>query len=107
MEFKQYDIYWVDLNPAFGLEMNKVRPCVIITPNEINRNIDTIIIAPVSSKGQKLPTRLPILIEGKKSYLVMHQLRAIDKKRIKGFIGTLTYNEISKTKLVLREMLID
>lgn len=107
MELKQYDIYWVDLNPTVGLEMNKIRPCVIVTPAEINRNIDTIIIAPISTKGQKLPTRLPITLGGKKSFVVLHQLRAIDKKRIKGFVGSLTFNEVYKVKQILREMLVD
>jgi len=107
LKIKQYDIFWVDLNPTIGVEINKVRPCVIVSPDEINRNVDTIIVAPISSKGTSLPTRLKIQSGNKKQFVVLHQIRAIDKRRLKQYIGALHFNEIYKLKQIIREMLVD
>ncbi|MCL4377065.1 MAG: type II toxin-antitoxin system PemK/MazF family toxin [Actinobacteria bacterium] len=107
MVINQYEIYWVDLNPTVGREIKKVRPCVILSPNEMNFNIGTIIIAPMTTKSRNYPTRIKIDFEGKTGWIVLDQLRTIDKIRLKEKAGSLEEIEIIKIKNILKEMLVD
>jgi len=103
----QYEIFWVNLDPTIGHEIKKIRPCVIISPDEMNNNIDTVIIAPITSKSKNYPTRLKISLEKKDGWIVLDQIRTIDKQRLKDKLGKLEESETLKIKNVLKKMLVD
>jgi len=103
MTAKQYEIYWVDLNPTCGSEMNKIRPCVIVSPDDMNKYLNTVIIAPITSTERIYAFRVKCDI----GYVALDQLRTIDKTRIKDFIQILTTNQILEVKQILQEMLVE
>jgi mRNA interferase MazF len=107
MVINQYDVFWVDLNPTIGHEIKKVRPCIIISPNEMNSNIDTVIIAPMTTKSRNYPTRIKIDFNKKTGWVVLDQIRTIDKIRLKEKAGHLREEEIVNIKDILKEMLVD
>ncbi len=107
MVIHQYDIFWIDLNSTMGHEINKVRPCVVLSPDEMNFNIDTIIIAPMTKKSRNYPTRIKIEFEKKTGCIVLDQIRVIDKIRLKEKSGHLKEKEILEVKNILKEMLVD
>lgn len=107
MVINQYEIFWVNLDPTIGHEIKKIRPCVIISPDEMNNNIDTVIIAPITSKSKNYPTRLKISLEKKDGWIVLDQIRTIDKQRLKDKLGKLEESETLKIKNVLKEMLVN
>jgi len=90
MEFQRFDIYLVNLDPTIGSEIKKTRPCLIISPNEMNNNISTLIIAPLTSKLRNYPTRIPCRVEGKQGQIVLDQIRTVDKSRLVKKIAVLT-----------------
>ena len=100
MVIKQYEIYLVSLDPTIGYEIKKSRPCVIISPDEMNKYISTVIIAPMTTKSHPYPTRAPIKIEGKSGWIVLDQLRAIDKRRLMKRLGELDKNRIQEIKAI-------
>ena len=67
----QYEIYWIDLNPTRGSEINKIRPGVVLSPNESNRHLNTVVIAPLTSTIRKFPMRLNITLQGKKGQIAL------------------------------------
>ena len=79
--FARFEVYFVNLDPSIGSEIKKTRPCVIISPNEMNHNISTIIIAPLTSKLKNYPTRVPCKIDHKQGQIVLDQIRTVDKSR--------------------------
>jgi len=105
MVIDQYNVYWIDLNPTLGSEVNKVRPCVVLSPDEMNHNIKTIIIAPVTSTIRPYPSRVFCEIEGKRGAIMIDQIRTIDKQRIKSLIGKLPEAERQKIREVINSML--
>jgi mRNA interferase MazF len=105
--FKQYSICLVNLEPAIGHEIKKTRPCVIISPDEMNQHIATVIIAPMTTKSHSYPTRIPITFKGKNGWIVLDQVRAIDKHRIIKKIGKLSPGKIIDVKNLLNEMLVE
>jgi mRNA interferase MazF len=107
MVIKQYEIFWVDLDPSVGHEIKKIRPCIVISPNEMNFNINTVIIAPMTTKSKNYPTRIKIEFEKKTGWIVLDQIRTIDKIRLKEKAGCLREIEILKVKDALKEMLVD
>lgn len=107
MVINQYDIFWVDLNPTIGHEIKKVRPCIVLSPDEMNFNIDTIIIAPMTTKSRSYPTRVKIIFQKKSGWIILDQIRTIDKIRLKEKAGHLDEIEITEIKGILKEMLID
>ena len=106
MAVKQYEIYWVKLDPTVGSEIQKKRPCLVISPNEMNNSIDTIIIAPLTTKSHSFPTRLKTNVDGKECWAVIDQLRALDKSRLCGKIGELDKKDIIALKKIISEMLV-
>ena len=102
--FSQYSIVLVNLDPTIGSEIKKTRPCVIISPNEMNFNINTVIVAPMTSKSRSYPTRVKI---DDNSFVVLDQIRTIDKQRIIKKLGELDIETILQIKQVIREMLVD
>jgi mRNA interferase MazF len=107
MEVKQYQIVLVNLEPTLGSEIQKTRPCVIVSPNEINDNLRTVVIAPMTSASRKYPTRVKVKHNSQEGWIVIDQLRAIDKIRIIKKFGSLTEKEIRECKRVIRETFID
>lgn len=96
--FSRFEVYYVNLDPTIGSEIKKTRPCVIISPNEMNHNISTVIIAPLTSTLRNYPTRVPCKIEGKQGQIVLDQIRTVDKIRLVRRIDTL--NKLTQTKVV-------
>ncbi len=107
MVIKQYDIFLINLDPTIGYEIKKSRPCVVISPNEMNNNIKTVIIAPMTSKSRNYPTRVSLKFQNKSGYVVLDQIRAVDKSRLTKNIGKLTKSTIIKIKSVIQEMLVE
>ena len=107
MEVNQYDIFIVNLDPTVGSEIRKTRPCVVVSPDEMNRHLKTIVIAPVTSQSRDYPTRLKTTLEGKVNWVVVDQIRTIDKVRIIQKIGRLSSGEIRDLKSIIRETYVD
>mgnify|MGYP000875199353 CR=1 FL=1 len=107
MEIEQYEIILVNLDPTKGSEIQKTRPCLIISPNEINKNLRTIIIAPMTTTSKPYPTRLKVSHNGKVGWVVIDQIRTIDKSRIIKALGKINKKEITKCKSILRETFVD
>ena len=107
MEVKQYQIVLVNLDPTLGSEIRKTRPCVIVSPNEMNDNLRTLVIAPMTSTSRKYPTRVKVKHNSQEGWVVIDQIRTIDKIRIIKKFGSLTEKEILECKRVIRETFID
>lgn len=104
MEVKRFEVYLIALDPTKGREIKKTRPCVIISPNEMNRYISTVIVAPMTSKGTAYPTRIACHFQGVDGQVVLDQIRTIDKSRILKKLGQLsnvTQNKVLRTLSVL------
>lgn len=106
MDIKQYEIYWIDLDPTLGGEMKKIRPCVIISPDEINYYLKTILIAPITSTLGKIPFRIKLPIKGKVSMIALDQIRAIDKMRLHNKLAEVDKETIKLIKQTIHEMLV-
>jgi len=89
MEVKRFDVYLVNLDPTVGSEIQKTRPCLVISPDEMNRKIRTVIIAPMTSVQKEYPTRVSCTFQKKKGQIVLDQLRTIDKVRLVKKLGTI------------------
>lgn len=107
MEIKQYQIVLVNLNPTIGSEIQKTRPCVIISPNELNDNLQTIVIAPMTSTSRNYPTRIKVRHNDQDGWVIIDQIRTIDKIRIIKKLGKLAEKEIKECKKVIRETFVD
>lgn len=107
MEINQYQIILVNLDPTLGSEIKKTRPCVVISPNEMNKFLNTVVIAPMTTSSKNYPTRIEIKHDNKIGWIVLDQIRTIDKQRIIKDLGQLTKSGIDKLKSVLKETYID
>lgn len=107
MELVQYQIVLVNLDPTVGSEIKKTRPCVIISPNEMNTYLQTLVIAPMTTTSKPYPTRVLIMHNNKLGRIAIDQIRTIDKKRVIKILGNLTENEISAVKSVVKETFVD
>jgi len=107
MELEQYSIVLVNLDPTIGSEIKKTRPCVIISPNEINKFLRTIIVAPMTTNSKNYPTRIRVKHNGKKGMIAIDQIRTIDKSRILKTFDQLSNSEIQKCKDIIRETFVD
>ncbi len=83
-------VYWVDLDPTRGGEIRKTRPCVVISPDELNAHLRTVIIAPVTSGGRTYPWRVECRIQQKRGRVALDQIRTVDRERLVGYIGILS-----------------
>lgn len=104
MSYAQYSIILVNLDPTIGSEIQKTRPCVIISPDEMNQSIRTLLIAPMTSTLKHYPSRIII---DKKSSIALDQIRCIDKSRIIKSMGSIPTSSITQLKTALKEMLVD
>jgi mRNA interferase MazF len=103
---KQYDIYWVTLDPTIGAEIKKTRPCIIISPDEMNYYLKTILIAPITSTIKNIPFRVKFYLDKKPNMIVLDQIRAVDKVRLHKKIAVADIQTIEKIKDILNEMLV-
>jgi mRNA interferase MazF len=95
MEIRQYEIVLVNLDPTIGSEIQKTRPCVVISPDEINHNLRTIVIAPMTTKSRSYPTRVKVKHNNQTGWVVIDQIRTIDKVRIIKALGSLNTSEVA------------
>lgn len=107
MEIKQYEIILVNLDPSVGSEMKKTRPCVVLSPDEMNKYLQNVIIAPITNTSKPYPTRLELNNKEITGWVVLDQIRTIDKVRILKPLSKLSAKEIVATKHILKELLID
>lgn len=107
MELKQYQIVLVNLDPTLGSEIKKTRPCVIVSPDEMNKYLQTVVVAPMTSSSKSYPTRIEVNHNKIKGWVVIDQIRTIDRQRIIKVLGALVENEIKKTKAVIKETFVD
>ena len=103
-QVRRYDISLVNLDPAQGSEMQKMRPCVVISPDEMNRYISTVIIAPMTSTQQDYPSRVNVTFQRKKGQVVVDQIRTVDRSRLVKRLGVLPDARAREVAGVLREM---
>ncbi len=107
MEITQYQIILASLDPTIGSEIKKTRPCVVISPDEMNKYLRTVVIAPMTTSSKDYPTRVVIKHDDKISWVVLDQIRTIDKQRIIKELGKLSRPEIKEIKEVLKETYVD
>jgi mRNA interferase MazF len=107
MEIKQYEILLVNLDPTVGGEIKKTRPCVVISPNEMNKYLKTIVIAPITSSSKQYPTRIELNQKKINGWIVLDQIRTIDKSRIIKKIVDLSKLEIDRIKEVMHETFVE
>lgn len=99
MQYGRFEVYLVNLDPTIGSEIKKTRPCVIISPNEMNDYISTVIVAPLTSQIRSYPTRINCTVDGKKGQIVLDQIRTVDKVRL--------YKKLDKISKRHQEKIID
>jgi mRNA interferase MazF len=104
MVVNRFDVFLVNLDTTIGSEIKKTRPCLIISPNEINHHISTVIVAPMTTKGQPYPTRVACQFQGKEGQIVLDQIRTIDKTRLIKLLGQITAEEQKAVLDILAEM---
>jgi len=104
MEVKRFDVFLVALDPTVGHEIKKTRPCTVISPDELNHHINTVIIAPMTSKGRDYPTRVPCTFQEIEGQIVLDQIRTVDKTRLVRRLGRLSSTTSDRLLNVLIEM---
>lgn len=107
MQFAQYEIVVVNLDPTTGSEIKKKRPCVIISPNEMNKHLATITVCPIISQSKQYPTRIAFTLENEINWIVIDQIQTIDKSRIAKCIGSLDNQTVTKLKAIIKETFVD
>jgi mRNA interferase MazF len=101
---KRFDVFLINLDPTVGSEIQKTRPCVVISPDEMNRYIATVIIAPMTTKGKAYPTRVVCQFQGKDGQIILDQIRTIDKTRLVKKLGQISQDEQRLVLDTLAEM---
>jgi len=107
MEINQYNIVLVNLSKSLGSEIQKTRPCIVISPDQMNRYLQTIVVAPMTTRSRNYPTRKWISHNLKMGWIVVDQIQTIDRSSINRIVGTLTMAEIRKLKNVIKEAYVD
>ena len=107
MVINQYDVFLVNLDPTIGHEIKKSRPCLVLSPDEMNKYICTSIIAPMTTKSHNYPTRVKIKFNEKDAWIVLDQIRTVDKSRLIKKLGNIDKDNIKKVKKIIQEMLVD
>ena len=104
MVVNKFDVFLINLDPTIGSEIKKTRPCLIISPNEINHHIATVIVAPMTTKGQPYPTRVTCQFQGQNGQIVLDQIRTIDKTRLVKLLDQISAEEQKTVLDILAEM---
>lgn len=101
---KRFSVYWFDPEPTIGAEICKIRPCVVLSPDEMNNAVGTVLVAPLTSTIKSWPFRINISVKGKKSSLALDQIRSVDKSRLKEHMATLSPSESKAVLRILQEI---
>lgn len=104
MVVQRFDVFLVNLDPTIGSEIRKTRPCLVISPDEMNRWIRTMIVAPMTTKGQSYPSRVACEFEGKQGQIVLDQIRTVDKTRLVRKLGRIDQSVQVSVLATLSEM---
>ena len=104
MVIKRFDVYLVNLDPTIGSEIQKTRPCLVISPDEMNRYIATVIIAPMTTQSRDYPTRIACNFQGKEGHMVLDQIRTVDKVRLVKRLGAIIGKEQGSVLEALAEL---
>jgi len=107
MVIQQYEVYLINLDPTIGHEIQKTRPCLVVSPDVMNNNIRTVIIAPMTTKSHAYPTRIPVRFGKKTGWIVLDQIRTVDKARFVKRLGRISSREIAAVKDIIKQMLVD
>ena len=103
----QYDVYLINLDPTIGHEIKRTRPCLLISPDEMNDNLQTVTIAPMTTKSRDYPTRVRVDFQNKTGWIVLDRIRTVDKKRLTKRLGAIDRKTVQRVKSVIKEMLVD
>src|SRR5438094_1080732 len=104
MAVNRFEVYRVNLDPTVGSEIRKTRPCLLVSPDEINHHIRTVIVAPMTTRGQPYPTRVACRFKGKNGQVVLDQIRAVDRSRLVKRLGRIDGKTATAVLDVLQEM---
>ncbi len=104
MVINRFEVYLVNLDPTVGREIKKTRPCLVVSPDEMNHHIRAVIVAPMTTKGRGYPTRVPCRFKGKSGQIVLDQIRAVDSARLVKKLGRISRTTASEVLAVLQEM---
>ena len=104
MEVRQFEVHLVSLDPTVGHEIKKTRPCVVVSPDEMNLHIATVIVAPLTTRGRDYPSRVNCTFQGKDGQVVLDQIRSVDKTRLVKRLGQLSGATAGRVLAVLAEM---
>ena len=104
MKVNRFEVYLINLDPTQGNEIKKTRPCLVISPNEMNHFISTVIVAPMTTKGRDYPTRVACEFQEKQGQIVLDQMRTVDKSRLIRKLGKIDKNSQSEVMAILAEM---
>ena len=104
MVIKRFDVHLINLDPTIGSEIQKTRPCLVISPDEMNRFIRTVIVAPMTTKGTSYPTRVGCKFQGRRGQIVLDQIRTVDKTRLVRRLGKIDKQTRTEVLSVLSEM---
>lgn len=107
MEIIQYHVYLVNLDPTIGHEIRKTRPCLVISPMEMNRHLQTVMIAPMTTKSHDYPSRVALKFDKQSAWIVLDQIRTVDRARLLKELGKLDAAHVRKVKDTIREMLVE
>jgi len=105
-ESRRFGVYWVNLDPTVGKEIKKTRPCVVISPDEINKHLDTVIVAPITTTIRSWPFRLTIKSTGKLSSIACDQIRTVSKQRLGKYVGNLSTIEQKQLASILNDLFV-
>jgi mRNA interferase MazF len=101
---KQFQVYLVSLDPTIGVEIKKTRPCVVISPNEMNQNLKTVIVAPMTTRKRDYPTRINCRFEAKNAQIALDQIRSVDRSRLIKLLGIIQHQTQHEISRILVEM---
>jgi len=104
MVVNRFEVYLVNLDPTIGSEITKTRPCLVISPDEMNKNIRTVIVAPMTTKGRSYPTRIKITFQNKDGQIILDQIRTVDKERLVKKLGKISPSASLEVLSLLQEM---
>jgi mRNA interferase MazF len=104
MVTNRFDVFLISLDPTRGSEIRKTRPCLVISPNDMNDHIRTVIVAPMTTKGRPYPSRVPCTFQGKRGQVILDQIRTVDKTRLVRRLGTISSGVQTKVLDALQEM---
>jgi mRNA interferase MazF len=104
MVINRFEVYLVNLDPTIGSEIQKTRPCVVVSPDELNHHIRTVIVAPMTTRGQSYPTRVACRFKGKVGQVVLDQVRSVDRVRLVRKLGRLDRKTATRVLETLQEM---